>query len=361
MAGSRSFSGRARQAWTIATVELRRVFFAKRALWVYALALLPSVIFFGHGVEMKIRSDRLARRGLTQPALMDSVREGEAVADVKKRLGKPAEERWSVRSKRVRQDAGNAGDDDPRDRAGGRRPLRPPERHPSYLQRGARSPGSTSSRSTGPTAARISRSAVPPPGACPAATDQGPEKAVNGSVAGGEADRWCADDWPAVPAGGSRRGSSGEALRREARQCGRRRRGVRHPRVQHPGEHGRQDLHHGRDVVGRGVRRGTDRVPPRSSTSTGGATPGSCSSTASWSRRDINRLLNFEEDRTIFAGIFQFFYLRLAIFFGCLGMFMYLFRGEMSNRTLHYWFLAPARREVLLAGQVRRRARSPPP
>jgi hypothetical protein len=68
-------------------------------------------------------------------------------------------------------------------------------------------------------------------------------------------------------------------------------------------------------------------------------------------RRDINRLLNFEEDRTIFAGVFQFFYLRLAIFFGCLGMFMYLFRGEMSNRTLHYWFLAPARRDVLLAGK----------
>jgi ABC-type transport system involved in multi-copper enzyme maturation permease subunit len=32
-------------------------------------------------------------------------------------------------------------------------------------------------------------------------------------------------------------------------------------------------------------------------------------------------------------------------------MFMYLFRGEMSNRTLHYWFLAPARRDVLLAGK----------
>ena len=67
--------------------------------------------------------------------------------------------------------------------------------------------------------------------------------------------------------------------------------------------------------------------------------------------RNIDRLLNFEEDRMIFAGIFQFFYLRLAVFFGCLGMFMYLFRGEMTNRTLHYWFLAPARREVLLAGK----------
>ena len=67
--------------------------------------------------------------------------------------------------------------------------------------------------------------------------------------------------------------------------------------------------------------------------------------------RNIRPLLDFEEDRMIFAGIFQYFYLRLAIFFGCLGMFMYLFRGEMTNRTLHYWFLAPARREVLLAGK----------
>jgi hypothetical protein len=66
---------------------------------------------------------------------------------------------------------------------------------------------------------------------------------------------------------------------------------------------------------------------------------------------DISRVLDFEEDRRIFAGIFQFFYLRLAVFFGCLGMFMYLFRGEMANRTLHYWLLAPARREVLLAGK----------
>jgi hypothetical protein len=68
-------------------------------------------------------------------------------------------------------------------------------------------------------------------------------------------------------------------------------------------------------------------------------------------RRNINTLLVFEEDRMIFAGIFQYFYLRLAIFFGCLGIFMNLFRAEMSNRTLHFWLLAPARREVLLAGK----------
>ena len=67
--------------------------------------------------------------------------------------------------------------------------------------------------------------------------------------------------------------------------------------------------------------------------------------------RFIRRVFDFEGDRAVFAAIFQYFYLRLAIFFGCLGIFMYLFRGEMSNRTLHFWFLAPARREVLLAGK----------
>ena len=62
-------------------------------------------------------------------------------------------------------------------------------------------------------------------------------------------------------------------------------------------------------------------------------------------------MVNFEEDRLIFARVFQYFYLRLAIFFGCLGIFMNLFRGEMLDKTLHFWFLAPARREVLLAGK----------
>src|SRR5690606_13931726 len=45
------------------------------------------------------------------------------------------------------------------------------------------------------------------------------------------------------------------------------------------------------------------------------------------------RVLDFEDDRMVFAGVFQYFYLRLAVFFGCLGMFMYLFRGEMTART----------------------------
>ena len=109
MNASNSFVGRGRQAWTIARIELRRAFFAKRSLWVYVLALLPSVIFFGHGLDAKLRSDRLAQHGVISPALMDSVREGETAEDVKKRLGKPAEEDSSTQTRRVRQRAANAG------------------------------------------------------------------------------------------------------------------------------------------------------------------------------------------------------------------------------------------------------------
>lgn len=57
------------------------------------------------------------------------------------------------------------------------------------------------------------------------------------------------------------------------------------------------------------------------------------------------------QDTLILAGIFQFYYLRLAFFFGCLGLFTWLFRGEIAGRSLHYHFLVPMRREVLVAGK----------
>lgn len=57
------------------------------------------------------------------------------------------------------------------------------------------------------------------------------------------------------------------------------------------------------------------------------------------------------QDSLIFATVFQFFDLRLAIFFGCVGVFMNLFRGELIDKSLHFYLLAPIRREVLLAGK----------
>jgi hypothetical protein len=57
------------------------------------------------------------------------------------------------------------------------------------------------------------------------------------------------------------------------------------------------------------------------------------------------------EDTIVYAGVFQFFYLRLAIFFGCLGIFMNLFRGELLDKSLHFYFLAPIRRDVLMVAK----------
>ena len=347
--GDLSFSGRARQAWTIAKIDLRRVFFARRGLWVYALALLPAVIFLGHGIDVKTTRERLARRGLTAPALLDSIREGEGVEDLKKRLGEPAAERWSVRTRSVRQGTGNAGTTthviEPAVEA---RFVRLNVIRPAY---------------SGDSAARIYEFEVygpddrlnlalhrPATGSIPCSEDQGPDKAVNGSVAGGEADRWCSVDRPRflqVDLGTAR------AVTRFV---------VKHASA--AGEN--EDL----DTREFNIQVSTDgKAFTTVETSSGAAFVEERTEyrqvtyfdgrrearllfvDGTLQNRNIRRLLDFEEDRLIFAGIFQYFYLRLAIFFGCLGMFMYLFHGEMSNRTLHYWFLAPARREVLLAGK----------
>ena len=58
-----------------------------------------------------------------------------------------------------------------------------------------------------------------------------------------------------------------------------------------------------------------------------------------------------EDDTAILANIFQLFYLRLGIFFGCMGIFTRLFRGEVLERSLHYYFLSPIRRELLVTGK----------
>jgi hypothetical protein len=344
-----SFRGRARQVWTIAKIELRRVFFARRSFWIYGLALLPSVIFFGHGLDVKFRSERLARNGVTAPALIDSVREGETPEDVKKRLGKPGDEDSWVRSRRVRQHTGNAGTTthviEPTVDA---RFVRLNVTRPSY---------------SGEPLARIYEFEVygpdgrvnlalhrPATGSVPCSEEQGPEKAVNGSVGGGEPDRWCAHERPLflqVDLG---------AVRPVTRFI-----------VKHASAGGENEESDTREFNIQLSSEGKTFTTVASSTGAGFVEErieyrqivyfdGRREARLMFvegklTDKNLRRLLDFEEDRMIFAGIFQYFYLRLAIFFGCLGIFMYLFRGEMSNRTLHFWFLAPARREVLLAGK----------
>jgi ABC-type transport system involved in multi-copper enzyme maturation permease subunit len=54
------------------------------------------------------------------------------------------------------------------------------------------------------------------------------------------------------------------------------------------------------------------------------------------------------DDTVVLAGVVQLYYVRLGIFFGCLGIFFRLIRGEMIERSLHFYLLSPVRREVIL-------------
>ena len=189
---------RLRQAWTITVLQLRRVFFARRSLWVYVLALFPAAAFLIHGIDVMVTRERLSAR-ITASALLEAVQEGETPEQVLARAGEPFADR-TIPARTF---------DNGRER---------PERRFMTYYDGQR--------------------------------------------------RW------------ELRFESGELTRHTSRP-----------------------------------------------------------------------LVDFDEDRLVYAGIFQFFYLRLAIFFGCLGIFMNLFRGEMLDKTLHFWFLIPARREVLLLGK----------
>ena len=196
-----------RQAWTITRIELKRAFFSRRAFWVYALALFPSLIFLGYHAQVKLRAISLSSSGIITPAQMDSVNVGETDDAVIERLGKMTSDfRWTNPRRPRQEEDGDAN-----------------AAEPVVYRRLTYFDGSRESR---------------------------------------------------------------------------------------------LNFENGKLVS-----------------------------------KTTSLLKDFEEDRRIFAGVFQFFYLRLAIFFGCLGIFMNLFRGEMLDRTLHYWFLSPARREVLLAGK----------
>src|ERR1051325_2784144 len=70
----------------------------------------------------------------------------------------------------------------------------------------------------------------------------------------------------------------------------------------------------------------------------------------------VNHVTTFGEQTLakgslLFAATFQSYFLRLAIFFGCVGIFTNLFRGEMLDKSLHFYLLTPVRREVLAVGK----------
>lgn len=57
---------------------------------------------------------------------------------------------------------------------------------------------------------------------------------------------------------------------------------------------------------------------------------------------------SIENAREIFGFIFSALGLSGVIFFGCAAIFTNLFRGEILDRSIHYYLLTPVRREVLV-------------
>ena len=60
---------------------------------------------------------------------------------------------------------------------------------------------------------------------------------------------------------------------------------------------------------------------------------------------------DFTQYNMIFAVLYGGMILRTIVFFGCAWIFMNLFRGEIIDRSLHFYFLSPVRRQVLVVGK----------
>jgi ABC-type transport system involved in multi-copper enzyme maturation permease subunit len=341
------------QAWIIAKIELRRAFFSKRAFWVYGLALFPSLIFFGYSLQIKFRRISLSANGLTKPALIDSIKSGETVDAILQRLGKPATDFQWESSMRVRDKSEAGGITTHKIEPGYEaRFVRLNIIMPTYANDPRARIYEFEVYGDGPVNLALRRSATSSP---PCSADEGPEKAFNGSVTGGIKDRWCSS--------GSRSFGWQRFLQVDLGGVYPIKRIV----VKHASAGGEDEkfntamfnIQASKDnksfatvVNGTGARLVDEITSHRRI----GYFDGQREARLDFSdgklvSSNIQQLLNFNEDRNLFASVFQLFYLRLAIFFGCLGIFMNLFRGEMLDKTLHFWFLAPARREVLLAGK----------
>jgi len=337
-----------KQTWTIAKIEMRRAFFSKRAFWVYGLALFPSIIFFGNSLQLKFRRMNLSSHGLTAPALIDSIKPGESADSILQRLGKPASDFQWQSSTRVRDKSEANGTTSHKiEPASEARFVRLNVVMNNYVNDPFARIYEFEVYGNGSANLALKRPATSSP---PCNADEGPEKALNGSVTGGKKDRWCSSGWQRflqVDLG------SVVPIKRVV--------------VKHASAGGEKEelntsmfnIQVSKDnktfvtiVNGTGARL-VDEITShrRVGYFDGRREARLVFMDGRLDSIDVHSLLNFEEDRGIFAGVFQFFYLRLAIFFGCLGIFMNLFRGEMLDKTLHYWFLAPARREVLLAGK----------
>ena len=64
-----------------------------------------------------------------------------------------------------------------------------------------------------------------------------------------------------------------------------------------------------------------------------------------------NQWQDFNQYSIVYAWMYSALILRTLVFFGSAWIFMNLFRGELVDRSLHYYFLSAVRREVLVVGK----------
>lgn len=64
-----------------------------------------------------------------------------------------------------------------------------------------------------------------------------------------------------------------------------------------------------------------------------------------------NEWRDFNQMSVIYSVLYNGLILRTVVFFGSAWIFMNLFRGELVDRSLHYYFLSAVRREVLVVGK----------
>lgn len=63
---------------------------------------------------------------------------------------------------------------------------------------------------------------------------------------------------------------------------------------------------------------------------------------------DKKKLIDVQFLNRVFSEVYEGLILRVVIFFGCSWIFINLFRAEINEKSLHYYFLTPVRREVLV-------------
>jgi hypothetical protein len=331
-----------KQAWTIAKIEMRRAF------WVYGLALFPSIIFFGYNLQVKFRRMSLSSHSRKAPALMDSLKTGESADAVIQRLGQPASDFEWQSSMRVREASeANGITTHIIEPSYDTRFIRLNIVVPSYANDFRARIYEFEVYGDSPANLALRHTATSSP---PCSADEGPEKAFNGSIKGGTNDRWCSPGrqrFLQLDLGGV------FAIKRVV---------IKHASVGGESQEfntamfnvqaSKDNKTFATIVNGTGARLVDELTSHRRISYLDGQREARLEfSDGKLVSSNIRQLMNFSEDRLMFANIFQLFYLRLAIFFGCLGIFMNLFRGEMLDKTLHFCSLAPAWREVLLVGK----------